>query len=245
MVTHERFLACFKLFEFYNFPENAKDSQMKILDYLTKYLTPERAMDVLTNEGINRIVKSYKVHHPNMRNLLHRFIERTIDLAFEHIDVPRLVTLAICDITALQEIAMKAIMVKSDIFNQAGYQHEKEAKDIEFHIHIPFLVDCGKSIRHSVQFKNYALQTIANCATREYLRGHLMYHGGLDAFVEGVKDPHNIMGNRICAKALVAMTANDSQLKARVVAAITPEYRMAALNEHDSVVNSYLKLLLN
>jgi len=63
--------------------------------------------------------------------------------------------------------------------------------------------------------------------------------------IEGLKDIHNVMGNRICAKALVAMTENDSSLKARVVSAITPEYKMAALNEHDSVVNSYLRLLLN
>ena len=52
---------------------------------------------------------------------------------------------------------MKAIMVKSDVFNKEGNVREKEAMDIEFHIHIPFLVDCAKSIRHSVQFKNYSL----------------------------------------------------------------------------------------
>ncbi len=73
----------------------------------------------------------------------------------------------------------------------------------------------------------------------------MLYHGAVEAFIEGLKDLHNVMGNRICAKALVAMTENDSQLRARVVAAITPEYKMAALNEHDSVVNSYLRLLIN
>jgi hypothetical protein len=48
-----------------------------------------------------------------------------------------------------------------------------------------------------------------------------MYHGGVDAFIEGLKDLHNIMGNRISAKALVSMTDNDSSLKARVVAEIS------------------------
>lgn len=30
-----------------------------------------------------------------------------------------------------------------------------------------------------------------------------MYHNGVDAFIEGIKDLHNVMGNRISAKALV------------------------------------------
>lgn len=65
-------------------------------------------------------------------------------------------------------------------------------------------------MRHSVQFKNYALQTIANCATRDYLRGHLLYHQAVEAFIEGIKDLHNVMGNRISAKALVQMTEHDA-----------------------------------
>jgi hypothetical protein len=59
---------------------------------------------------------------------------------------------------------MKALMVKSDVFNSAGDQHAKEKMDIEFHIHMPFLVDQAKSVRHSVQYKNYALQCLSNCA---------------------------------------------------------------------------------
>ena len=150
METPERFLACLKLFEFYNFPENARDSQIKILDYMVRYLTEERAIDALRNESIMRIVKCFKVHHPSLRNILMRFVERIIDLAFTSIDVPKLITLAICDITSFQEVAMKAIMVKSDVFCSQGDQHHKEKMDIEMHIHIPFLVDCAKSIRHSV-----------------------------------------------------------------------------------------------
>ena len=100
MSTPERFLACLKLFEFYNFPENARDSQIKILDYIVKYLTEERAVDAFRNEYLMRIVKCYKVHHPSLRNILQRFIERVVDLAFVVIDLPKLVSLAICDITS-------------------------------------------------------------------------------------------------------------------------------------------------
>lgn len=71
------------------------------MDYLVKFLNKERAIDVLKNEGINRILKSFKVHHPSMRNLLIRFIERTIDLAFEEIEISKLVNIALCDITSI------------------------------------------------------------------------------------------------------------------------------------------------
>jgi hypothetical protein len=70
METTDRFLACFKVFEFYNFPENARSTQHRILDHLVRYLTLERAFDVLRNEGLTRIVKSFKLHHPTMRNTL-------------------------------------------------------------------------------------------------------------------------------------------------------------------------------
>jgi hypothetical protein len=39
MEQPERFLACLKLFEYYNFPDNARDSQLKIMDFMVKYLT--------------------------------------------------------------------------------------------------------------------------------------------------------------------------------------------------------------
>ena len=66
-----------KLFEFYNFPDNGRDSQITILDYLTKYLTVERAMDSLKNEVLSRIVKAYKVHHPTMSKFI------IIDLSYK------------------------------------------------------------------------------------------------------------------------------------------------------------------
>ena len=101
MAMPERFLACLKLSEFYNFPENARDSQLRILDYMVKYLTEERAVDALRNETLTRIVKCYKVHHPTMRNVLLRLLERILDLTFTVIDLPKLVSLAICDITSI------------------------------------------------------------------------------------------------------------------------------------------------
>jgi hypothetical protein len=44
-----------------------------------------------------------------MRNIIIRFIERTIDLAFEEIEVAKLVNITLCDITSIQEIAIKVL----------------------------------------------------------------------------------------------------------------------------------------
>ena len=74
---------------------------------------------------------------------------------------------------------------------------------MEISIHLPFIIDCSKSLRHSAAFKNYSLQTLSNCTARDYLKSQLLYHGALDAFIENLKDKHNLMGNRISAKALV------------------------------------------
>lgn len=67
----------------------------------------------------------------------------------------------------------------------------------------------------------------------------------MDAFIENLKDSHNVIGNRIAAKALVYMTANDSQLKARVVSEISDDIKRAAMDKHDSVVGAHLRVLLN
>jgi len=64
-------------------------------------MTEERAIDALSNETLIRIVKCFKVHHPTMRNVLLRLVERIIDLAFPVIELPKLVSLAICDITSI------------------------------------------------------------------------------------------------------------------------------------------------
>ena len=55
---------------------------MKILEHMVKYLIEERAFDVLKNEGINRVIRSYKLHHPSLRGTCHRFVEKVLDLTF-------------------------------------------------------------------------------------------------------------------------------------------------------------------
>ncbi len=111
------------------------------MDFMVKHLTPERANDVLINDGLLRIVRAYKYHNPKVRPVLHRFIETVVDLTFEHLSVSQLINLCITDIMALQEMGMKSIMIKSDVLAGEGRMNEKQAMDVEMHAHIPFLVD--------------------------------------------------------------------------------------------------------
>lgn len=61
----------------------------------------------MENDGFNRIIKAYKLCHPNLKKTLLNFIEKTVELAFDLVDIPKLVALTISDITTIQEIAMK------------------------------------------------------------------------------------------------------------------------------------------
>ena len=61
---------------------------------------------------------------------------------------------------------MKAMCMMSEPaeIDRHGLRYEKDKIDIAFHTHIPYLIDCGKSITHANEFKNYALQTLCNLA---------------------------------------------------------------------------------
>ncbi len=77
---------------------------------------------MLANNYFNRITRTWKFHHPSFRPIMQRFVLATIDNVFDTIQLQELITLAICDITNLQEVAMKAVMRKSEAFLEEGYQ---------------------------------------------------------------------------------------------------------------------------
>lgn len=108
---------------------------------------------------------------------------------------------------------MKAICMMSEPANadMHAMRYEKDKLDIAFHTHIPYLIECGKSIKHSYEFKNYALQTLSNLSVREYLKPYILYNDGLGAFVEALRNENNVNGRRIAAKALVNITHTDSK----------------------------------
>ena len=54
-----------------------------------------------------------------------------------------------CEYTSFQEIGMGAICKVSHATNHHAYQKEKDKIDIAFHVHIPYLIDCAKSLTKS------------------------------------------------------------------------------------------------
>lgn len=50
MDDETRFLAVFRLFEYYNFPHDVRDSQLRIMEDVTKAMNPDRAKDAVKND---------------------------------------------------------------------------------------------------------------------------------------------------------------------------------------------------
>ena len=69
-------------------------------------------------------------------------------------------------------------------------------------MHIPYFLASAQSARDSIEFKNFALQTLANLAKREQMRPYILYNEGLKVFVDKLRDETNMTGRRIAAEAL-------------------------------------------
>lgn len=99
---------------------------------------------------------------------------------------------------------MKALCLMSEPaeIDKYGLRYEKDKIDVAFHTHIPYLVDCARSITHAFTFRNYAYQTLCNLTKREYLKPYILYNDGIAMFLDALKNENNIAGRRIAAKAL-------------------------------------------
>lgn len=104
MSSTERFLAIFRLFEYYNFPKDVRAAQLRIMESLCKNMNQERAQDAIENDCLLRTVRAYKFHHPSFRNTLVEFLYAVIDKAgSDYIDLSKLVSLTLCEYPAVQE----------------------------------------------------------------------------------------------------------------------------------------------
>lgn len=112
-----------------------------------------------------------------------------------------------------------------------GLRYEKDKIDVAFHTHIPYLIDCAKSISHSYDFWNYAMQTLANLAKREYLKPYILYNEGISMFLDALKNENNIAGRRIAAKALANLTLKDEKLRIWIISELSEEVRKTWIHE--------------
>jgi len=56
---------------------------------------------VLRNDGMTRVTKAFKFHHPSFRTVLCNFIEAVIEHSFEVVEVSKLINLCICEVTTI------------------------------------------------------------------------------------------------------------------------------------------------
>lgn len=104
MSDSTRFLAIFRLYEYYNFPKDVRAAQLRIMESVAKHMNQERAQDAVENDCLVRIVRSYKFHHASFRNTLVEFLYAVIDkVGSDYIDVSKLINLTLCEYPAVQE----------------------------------------------------------------------------------------------------------------------------------------------
>ena len=175
------------------------------------------------------------------------FLYAVIDKAgSEYLDLSKLISLTICEYPAVQEWGMKAIWMMSSPqeIDKHGLRYEKDKVDVAFHVHISYLIDWGKSITHSTDFKNYALQTLSNLCQRAYLRPYILYNDGLGCFLEALRNEYNLAGRRISAKALAGLVEGDEKLRVRIISTLSEEVKQTWVHEVDSVIGAYIRRIL-
>lgn len=219
-------------------------------------MNQERAQEAIENDCLLRTVRAYKFHHASFRNWLVDFLYSVLDKAgTEYIDVSKLINLTLSEYPAVQEWGMKAICLMSapQEIDKHGLRYEKDRIDVAFHVHISFLIEWGKSIRHSTDFKNYTLQTLANLCQRAYLKPYILYNDGIGWFLDALKNEYNLAGRRIAAKALSHLVEGkflagdcigDEKLRVRIITSLSEEVKQTWMHEVDSVIGTYIRRIL-
>ena len=72
--TH-KFLQAWQVLELVDLDYDAMDSQKNFINGMIQKMNNERAYDAIISEVIERIVFSYKFHHPSVRKVLEYFID--------------------------------------------------------------------------------------------------------------------------------------------------------------------------
>lgn len=75
MESTSKFLEACQVLEMVDLDYDAMEAQKKFINELIQRMDKERAYDALIGEIIERIVFSYKFHHPTIRKVLEYFID--------------------------------------------------------------------------------------------------------------------------------------------------------------------------
>eukprot|EP00347_Sterkiella_histriomuscorum_P015139 403358172 len=234
-------LLCFLLFEYHNYPSEISQSQFRVAQRLVENLSKQRAIDILENNGINRLLKTFKFQNSNMKKLITDLIYKILSYTKDYIDIPLLVNLTLFPNQEIKNAGIKTICEISDPADLEGNikKHSQDRIDVTFHIHIPYLIQICQNKNSPQVFRNYALQTLANLTNREYLKSYITFNKGLELFVDYIKDTENMNGMRISTKALTIMAKGDSEMKVKLMSTLRKEIKDTWDGVQDPVFRSF------
>ena len=189
-----------------------------------------------------RILKAYPRQPVDMQEVLYLLLKKVLDEGVEAVDVPSLISLSLCPYPVMGELGMKTLAIIAD-------PSRSIAVDAQFENHVAFLVGALKSTKSGRVYRNSAAACVANLALRDSLRPHIIFTGGIETLVGMIKDPDNVEGQRLAAKALVNLTATNrrnyiGETRLRIIAELSEEVRSMYRGELDSLVGTYLQVLV-
>lgn len=204
--NRDHYMKCMNLIEIEVAPEYLRQ-QAKVLETMAQNLTPERAGDGLQKNIVQRILKAFSFQPADLHPTLHNLLQAHIVRGKYRIDLPVIISIILSPYARLHEFAIKVMSVLSD-----PAVSESNNYDIQFENHIKFLIELSLSKKKSYEFKNYALQTIANLCLKESLKPQVVYNKGIEALIYHLRNDDNIDGQRLAAKALLNLSINSSKI---------------------------------
>ena len=242
MGSTRKFIQACQVLELVDLSYDAQDSQKKFINEVIQKMNSERAYDALIGDIIDKVIFSYKFHHPNIREVLEFFIDSVIENGRKYLKVDQFIGYTKWSVTPIKELAMKALGYISE---NKGVSALKDTKiDIRFHTYIPYLIEWWRGSSASKAFKNYSLQVLANLADRDYLRPHIMYNDGIKVIIEALRDYDNLVGRRIAGRAIVNVTKSDDEVRIKLIEELRGEIKLTWLDDIDPVVAHHIRKLL-
>lgn len=185
-------------------PVDYENAQAKILSVLEKGLTEERAMDGLQKGIIARLLKAFSYQPSSLHNVLMMLLQTHIIRGKYRVDITTIISIILSPYTKLHDFAIKALSIMSD-----PNVHDNMNYDIQFENHIKMLIDLTLSKKKSYEFRNLALQTLANVALKDNLKPQILYNRGLETLLYHLRNDENLDGQRLAAKALLNLSSNS------------------------------------
>jgi len=187
-------------------PVDYEYAQIKILTALEKALTKERAYDGLQKGIIQRLLKAFSYQPSSLHNCLMMLLQTHIVRGKYRVDISTIISIILSPYSKLHDFAIKALSIMSD-----PNIHENMSYDIQFENHVKLLVDLTLSKKKSYEFRNLALQTLANVALKDNLKPQILYNRGLETLLYHLRNDENLDGQRLAAKALLNLSSNSSK----------------------------------